>query len=599
MKHSQPFVPSSVSVLEPFARAGVFDAAEIHLADALIRHVTSSDPVADDVILGIALAALGRRLGHVCVVLDDAPELCRTATAGRTPREAALPALDPSALRASLAASPLVTNADDSTAPTATDELRPLVLDGGRLYLQRYHDHETVVLERLLERVGRTDGSPEPEETATAIAEDATAQQRAAIHAAAVRPATFLLGGPGTGKTWTIAQLMRLVSQRSDDHQPAAGIALAAPTGKAASRLTQAVTAVLPGAPEATTLHRLLGWLPGGAFRHDRHHRLPHDLIVVDETSMVDLPMMRRLLDALRPDARVVFVGDPDQLVSVEVGSALRDLVTPASGHQDGPLSPSIFVLDRVHRFEETSGIATLAAEVRNGDGDRVIEVLQAGAGVRWVDPADAQELAALRDEVATAAIEVATAARDGDARLGLDVASRLKVLTATRRGAHSLADWNDRLSARAGVDDRFDRLHTVGRPILVTANDRLNRVVNGDVGLVVAGPDGPVVALLDGADIRQVSPSRLRDVETWWAMTIHKSQGSEFDHAVVSLPDEPSPVLSRELLYTGITRAKRQLTLVASEAVVRDAVAHRVARASGLTDRLRRAHGTFDHVDP
>ncbi len=177
---------------------------------------------------------------------------------------------------------------------------------------------------------------------------------------------------------------------------------------------------------------------------------------------------------------------------------------------------------------------------------------------MRWVDPDDPDALAEIRTEVAAAAREVVAAAREGDAVLGLAAATRVKVLAATRHGALGLSGWNDLLSERAGVATRHGRSFEVGRPLMVTENDPWNRVVNGDTGLVVAGSDGPVVALADGADVRMISPSRLRAVETWWAMTIHKSQGSEFADAVVSLPAEPSPVLSRELLYTGVTPRRR-----------------------------------------
>jgi exodeoxyribonuclease V alpha subunit len=346
-------------------------------------------------------------------------------------------------------------------------------------------------------------------------------------------------------------------------------------------------------AAEATTLHRLLGARGNGTFRHDRSDPLPHDIVVVDETSMVSLPLMARLLDAVRPDATVVLVGDPFQLTSVEAGAVLGEIVgTAAARARGGPLAAKVVLLERVHRFSVDSAIAELADAIRLGEADRSLALLRAGVAgeLVWVDGEDDGGIARLRDEVAANAVEVIRAARAGDAGEGLRLAADLKVLCATRFGPLGVFRWSDEtedLVAHALPDSGVGRRWYVGRPVIVTKNDYFNRTFNGDVGLVVGTPSQPVVAFQDGDAIRSLTPSQLGDVDTWWATTIHKSQGSEFRRVVVTLPPAPSPVLTRELLYTAVTRAKERVTVVATESSLRAAIGRPVARASGLGTKL------------
>jgi exodeoxyribonuclease V alpha subunit len=244
-----------------------------------------------------------------------------------------------------------------------------------------------------------------------------------------------------------------------------------------------------------------------------------------------------------------------------------------------------------MHRFAENSSISALAQAVRLGDAEAAISLLSLEHhDVEWIRPDQTTDLRTLRRQVTDAAVEVVTAAVSGDADAGFRAAKDVKVLAATRRGELGMYDWNDRIEAAVAAAvshvNRFASWY-VGRPIIVTANDYVNNLVNGDVGLVVSHEGGARVAFGDGPTLRFLPPSRLDRVETWWAMTIHKSQGSEFIHAVVSLPDRISPILSRELLYTAVTRARERLTIVASEAALRAAIAHPVARASGLRERL------------
>jgi exodeoxyribonuclease V alpha subunit len=343
--------------------------------------------------------------------------------------------------------------------------------------------------------------------------------------------------------------------------------------------------------------------------------------VIVDETSMVSLTLMARLVEAVRPDARLVLVGDPGQLTSIEAGAVLGDIVGPAAtglrmraparraleratgraveaarapdgvGAGDG-----IVVLDRSHRFG--APIATLADAVRRGDGDATIAALRAGAGdVGWIeadlgDGSDPGSLAPLRAGAAAAARAVTRAAAAGDAAGALEAIGSFRLLCAHRRGPHGASTWRARIEGWLAAEiDGFAAQGAwyVGRPLLVTENDYGLRLYNGDTGVVVADPpDGRVVAAFERrGEIVRISPARLGAVDTVYAMTIHKAQGSQFETAAVVLPPASSPIMTRELLYTAVTRARTRLVVAATEDAVRAAVGRPVARASGLRERL------------
>lgn len=603
-------VPSAVAVLAPFVEAGVFGAAEVHLARTLVRLAAREDRRAgraprtldDRVLLAAAVAARAPRSGHVCVQLDEA---ARVVVDRRSDVDVvSLPWPEPVGWAAALVDSDMVATPD-----TALDTpVRPLVWDGRRLYLHRLWADEVRVAHDLRRRAARphTPASPVGPSLRSVFGTDPEGDRQ---HLAGVRAldghVAVVVGGPGTGKTRTVARLLAAALLTEPELQ----IALCAPTGKAAARMTDAVqTAVvqlegdaavpepvlarLRGA-EASTVHRLLGRRRGGGVRHDLRTPLPHDLVVVDETSMVDLPLMARLLDALRPDARLVLVGDPDQLASVEAGTVLADLAAPASASSaSSVLADRVVELTVAHRFAAGSDIAELAAAVRDGDADGVVGLLSSGRDdLDWVRPDEAAPLDSLRDRVVAASVDLVVAAREG--RLGdASAAARgLKVLCATRLGAMGLYDWTDLIElgvAEVVPDLRSGRRWALGRPFMVTRNDPVARVANGDTGVVADLHGRRVLAIDTGAATPMPVPvARLDQVEPWWAMTIHKSQGSEFDEVVVSLPIEDSPVLTRELLYTAVTRARRRVTLVADEATLRRAVGRPVRRASGLRARL------------
>jgi len=456
--------------------------------------------------------------------------------------------------------------------------------------------------------------------------------QRLAAAAAVLRRLAVVAGGPGTGKTTTVARIVALLLE-----QPEATpllVALAAPTGKAAARLQEAVGAEAARldvaddvrdallALEASTLHRLLGWRPGShsRFRHHRANRLPHDVVIVDETSMVSLSLMTKLVEAVRPDARLILVGDPAQLTSVEAGAVLGDVVGPAVAglrmrppaavalaaatgedvEAAGPpagvaVGDGIVVLDRVHRYG--GDIARLAAAVRAGDGDETLALLSDTPDdvVRWFpfDAASAapDDLAPLRELAVATGAAVRAAAAQGHATAALEALRRFRLLCAHRRGPHGARTWMARVEtwlAAAVPDFASEGAWYVGRPLLVTENDYPLRLYNGDTGVVVATGPGRVGAAFDrGGEVLAFAPARLGAVDTVYAMTVHKAQGSQFATSAIMLPEPTSPILTRELLYTAITRAQERVVLIGTEAAVRAAVQRPVARASGLRDRL------------
>jgi exodeoxyribonuclease V alpha subunit len=620
------------TVLSPFVEAGVFGAFEVELAATVLRLEPGAS--AED-LLALALAARAPRHGHVCVELDHVVDQVVSDEVGG-PLSGMLPWPESAGWADGLDRSPIVQRPD---AP-ADRRTRPLVWDGRRVYLERYWRYEVDVADELRRRA-EADPAPEPPGPSRHgdVVEGALDRlfgtepdsdqdlQRQAVRWALTHGVSIIAGGPGTGKTHTIARILAAAHLVAEGEGGEVQAALAAPTGKAAARMAEAVQSQLRAmqrdgvigtalaealsATEPTTVHRLLGHGDRTHFRHNHSDPLVHDLVVIDETSMVSLPLMAKLLAAVRPDARLVLVGDPFQLASIEAGTVMGDLVDrggvgaggwggdgvgggDGDGCAGGPLDGRVTELRRGRRFGAESGIAALAASVRVGDVDAVLGLL-AGArpDVAWIDEDDALGLATLRAAVEAAGVEVVEAALAGDADTALEAAGRIKVLAATRRGPFGLYEWTDRIEAVAASVLPPVQRHgpvPVGTPVIVTGNDPVNRLFNGDVGVVVLRDGNRTVAMGAGAgagDLRYLALARLREWERWWAMTIHKSQGSEYPHAVVSLPSAGSPILTRELLYTAVTRATSLVTVVGSEESIRAAVTRPVARASGLRDRL------------
>jgi exodeoxyribonuclease V alpha subunit len=377
-----------------------------------------------------------------------------------------------------------------------------------------------------------------------------------------------------------------LVAEQAGAARPR--IALAVPTGKAAARLQEAVqqeVAMLDAADQARlgelqamTLHRLLGSRPDSAsrFRHNRVNRLPHNVIVVDETSMVSLTMMARLLEAVRPGARLVLVGDADQLASVEAGAVLADLVDGLSARRD----VRVAALKTSHRFGAAIGL--LAEAIRVRDADRALELLRSGdEHIEFIEDDDATD--AMRSVLVPHALRLREAALFGADDVALMTLDEHRLLCAHREGPYGVRYWNRQVETWLSEETSQPPWSEwyPGRPLLVTANDYGLRVYNGDTGVVVNGPDGLRAVVAGSGGPLDFATSQPSDVETMHAMTIHKSQGSQADEVTVLMPTEDSRLLTRELFYTAVTRAKKKVRVVGSEASVRAAIERRAARAT------------------
>ena len=593
--------------LQRLAAAGHVSPIDVELGALLARKSTA---VLGDVgEIGVvaltgALLSAERARGNSCVDLG--------VMAGTSPwphEETTFP--DARAWRALLERSGLC---NDGSSPA------PLVLDGDRLYLRRFHAAER----RLAQAVGaRISAAAEPSLDDGCIAlfrrlfpASPTTDWQAVAAAAALRGRmTVITGGPGTGKTTTVARILALLLQR----EPSLRIALAAPTGKAAARLSEAIASGLATLPldevararaprTGRTLHRLLGYQPwNDRFGHDADRPLAEDVVVVDEASMVDLLTMDALFAALRPTARIILLGDPDQLASVDTGHVLGDLCSAASGCGDDHGEPlcdwferlsgvrvttssratalrdCVVRLHRSYRFERQPGIGALAMAVRAGEVGGALEALSSG---RYDDVRrrDAVDIVALLEPLGEPIDRYLASTTPAEA---LEALGSFRILCAHREGRAGVAGLNEAveraIGRRATRSAWYDR-----RPVLVTANDPSTGLFNGDVGVAFAAEGRTLVWFPDGGGgVRGVSPARLPAHDTAWAMTVHKSQGSEAEWVLLVLPDEAGPLLSRELLYTAVTRARRSVDIVGSEAVLAAAIARAARRASGLADRL------------
>lgn len=695
------------SALDSWVQAGWLRELDRSLAAFFSRLAPAADPL---VMLAAALAShqLGR--GHACLDLDSVLEDASRALA--LPPEGAQALQDDAALAveppsqwlrgvgrkqwiAALDAQPSLV----SHGPGAT----PLVRMGSRLYLRRYWQYEQSVRSEVARRVGMPTSAARPEaRRAMAAALDVlfpprpggnseTDWQKVACALAARQAFSIITGGPGTGKTTTVVRLLALLQQLALSSPSGAAplrIGLAAPTGKAAARLGESIDGAVAGLPfdrlqggqalraaiptTVSTVHRLLGSRPDTRhFRHDARNPLPLDVLVLDEASMLDLEMMSCVLAALRPEARLILLGDKDQLASVEAGAVLGDLCQRAdAGHYDSgtvqwlqavtgqpvdaslrddgghPLDQAVVKLRRSYRFGADSGIGLLAEAVNAGDEDRLRRLLAGGhadlstslqrAGQAGMDDAALRRLvvdgapdafagggqgrmengSAVPPPVGYGHYLRLMKARQPDAdaspdeldawaREVLQALGRFQLLCALRAGPQGVEGLNPRIASllrEQGLIEAEQGGWYPGRPVLVTRNDYALGLMNGDVGVALSVPS-VVPAGGGGADaarmqrrlrvafaapgqsggIRWVLPSRLRSVDTVFAMTVHKSQGSEFSHAALLLPQQVSPVLTRELVYTGVTRARHWFTLAASPEMVLAAAARRVERVGGL----------------
>ncbi len=605
---------------------GVLRAIDCQWIEQLAKHVGESST---SVLMAGALCSAYLGAGHICidlaVIWNRPPEgidreklQSLLADNGTTSIEAWCDILKASALVSSL------TNMSE----------RPMVLIGTRLYLFRYYQYEQQVLHYLRRQFDAAPFSVDTNLIAQLFPKqnDKVDWQKVAVANAASLPFAVISGGPGTGKTTTVTKLLALLVAQSFNCSSAQNkllrIELAAPTGKAAARLTESISKAKVDLPfseeikqaipdQASTLHRLLGSDFGRSrFKHNRENPLHLDVLLVDEVSMVDLPMMAKLIDALPSHARLILLGDKDQLASVEAGSVLGDLsfgiesvyfqpewanrlasltsenIVPFGNVSAPPISKALTLLRTSYRFDENSGIGHLAKTMNAGDSRGVLNCLQSDYGdVHWCIP----------DEKQTKA-DIATLAKGYDdyweaVKQGADINelyhifSRYQILTAVRQGEFGVEKINAHLEQYFYQRGRVKNPHVwyPGKAVMLTRNDAALGLFNGDIGLCVEDEfkrlrvwfmqsDGTFTGLL---------PSRLSEFEVVFAMTVHKSQGSEFERVALLLPVTPSPVLTRELLYTGITRAKKEFSLWGSSSLIRTAAETSIQRYSGLTDEL------------
>jgi exodeoxyribonuclease V alpha subunit len=629
-------------------------AVDLALADTLRR----LDPRTDErVLLGAALASLAVSAGHAA--FDPARPHWLLGHAEDLP--------DVDEWIAAWRASPWVSEpAQEDIASSAA----PLVLENGLLYLRRYREYERALatgLKRLAaQSLADTDLAAVQPLFAELFpqAEQGDRQARAAALSLA-QSLLLITGGPGTGKTTTIARLLLLLIAQADAQGVVPRIALAAPTGRAADRMSESLHAALAkldglstlrpawrdALPQrASTLHRLLGSRPGSPhFRHNAGQPLPFDVIVVDEASMVDLPLMAKLVDAVPNGARLILLGDRDQLPSVEAGDVLAAIgdaagdgdvlpgelalrLVPLLGNSDGgsdvsrdrtssavsdtPKQVDLFAeevldsssitvatyiaptsngsllfghrvqLQRGYRQSEELDLAPLADAVRNGDADTALSLLRSQSlrGVDFHEEAAGPLAPTTRQALLT---HWRTMAAETDPAAALASADRLRLLTALREGPQGAATLNAQIEeALAGVH-RDVYFH--GRLLLIAENSYRHGLFNGDVGICLRQPDGATAVFFPGGGegVRGFHPAALPAHLSAFALTVHKAQGSEFDQAWVVLPRQDARTLTRELLYTAITRARRQVHLFAHEEILRAALSRQAQRVAGLKQRL------------
>lgn len=533
---------------------------------------------------------------------------------------------------------------------TSTD--LPLVFDNGGMYLQRYYRYEVALANMIMQRISNTSSLNTDvskklfEQLFTTGTNDQIDWQKIAVCIAATRRFTMITGGPGTGKTTTVAKLLCFLHELDKARDKELKVQLVAPTGKASARLTESLHKAREGLPESLqsalnvesgTIHRLLGSRPNSIFfKHNQNNQLHIDVLIVDEASMVDLPLMCKLLEALPNSTRVVLLGDPNQLASVEAGSVLSDIcyaATSSTGsvqyndqtlstieescgqslpsqyrdNQSTLLQNSIVTLLESHRFTSESGIGKLAAAVVAGDAQGALSILQQGcADIEWQalnsqgqeseSPTDVR-LKRLVSPRVRSMLSYFKAAVTGDIELAFELLHQEQILCAQRNGVWGVAAINTAMEselAKQGVVDLSHRDYA-GRPIMLTENDYSLGLFNGDIGIVI--PDKELAGLnkvwfkMPSGEYKGFLVNRLPVHETVYAMTVHKSQGSEFAKVFLCLPEFDSGSgargASRELFYTGLTRARENFVLFAQQTTLMQCLNRACERSSGLAKRF------------
>jgi len=581
----------------------VFDPIDLHFARFMVQLSGSDKP---GLLLAAALLSRIGREGHTCLDLNE-------PLAALKEEDATIAAVDLPSTR------DWVSALQATAVVGAPGAFCPLILDAaGRLYLHRSFTNEAVLARGLL-RLNAQEQAFDRELLRTGLARlfpDEDPARKTACVIALSRSLCVITGGPGTGKTTLVVRILTLLLEQ----EPGLKIALAAPTGKAARRIEEAVRGgqgmpgkedgVTAGIPwEASTIHRLLG-MPRPRF--SASHPLPHDVIVVDEGSMADLAIMSRLVQALKPSSRLILLGDKNQLASVAAGYVLGDICDAGSSHaySDGLASlvesttgctlpaggapgmqDSLAELTTTYRFAEHSPIYRLSIEINEGNVPAVLEILRGSTGDELSSgklPAP-QELKAAAKDAVLRGYGPYLGAGDADASLGLY--DGFRILCPVREGPYGVGAMNrlaEGILREAGLIDPSS-LHYHGRPVLITENDYGLSLFNGDTGIILKDAAGEIRACFRdrGNAVRMISPMRLPGHETAWAMTVHKSQGSEYDRILIVMPQRDFPVLTRELVYTAVTRARTGMEIWTDPGILALAVGRRTRRRSGLNSLL------------
>jgi len=623
----KPFFETHTPEVQALMEAGVLSTLDVRFGQLMGRLSGSGD---FDLFLGAALASRSLSSGDVCLDLTRMGGAVLWEGSGHAP---AFRCPETGPWIQSLAQSPVVGTGDT---------FRPLVLDpAGRLYLYRYWNYEQRVAREIRRRAAGPPQGVDPDLLRLVLSalfphgpRNTLDLQAAAVYIAATSRFCVVAGGPGTGKTVTVAKMLALACSLQKPHPPK--MLLAAPTGKAAARLKASIRSAKERLPlpdvlkaripeEAVTLHRMLGVVPGNpGFRFHEAHPLPVDGVIVDEASMIALPLMAKLLSALPEQAGLVLLGDPDQLASVESGYVLGDIchsgvfegyatemaqgmeaafrldagVVPVRRGASRGLSDCRVTLRQQYRFSEESGIDRLSSAVRKGDPEAVLQILRSGphADLIWFPETRSPGRTEAFADGVTEGYRSGFSARNP--AVALEEMERFRILCAVNDGAFGVDALNihaERVLAQKGLVPSLPRLRSTpypGRPVVVTRNREAVGLFNGDTGILWGDTEDGIVAVFPGPGgiPRNFGLYRLPEHKTAYAMTVHKSQGSEFDTVFLVLPDRDIPLLTREWLYTGITRARRRVLLWGSPAVIRSAVSRKIERRSGLGDALRGA---------
>lgn len=615
------------SIINILYQRGIFSKINIHFAHFIANLCGDRDP---DIFLAAALVSRAAENGDVCIDLNDSAE--KVILEQYNGNDGLIcPKLDR-----------WLEKMWTSPVTGRPGQRKPLILDDhNRLYLYRNWEYESVLAADIKSRVNDTTAKLDIKRLIQSISKQYPKEdggildwQKIAAVTALLKKICIITGGPGTGKTFTITRIMALLIEQDIPTQPK--IYLAAPTGKAAARLQESIKQAIPGLncsdgiknaipTDVKTIHRMLRPKSNSPYFHyHRENTLPADIVVIDEASMVDLALMSKLVQAIPMNARLILIGDKDQLASVEAGSVLGDICDRDNLHGfseeyckqilqitnedlsaviDKPasspgLQDCIVVLRTSHRFTADSAIAGVSREVNRGNADKVIRLIEnaADSSIMWHEMGEGPAFFnLLAQRIIDGYREYLSSP---DPLSALQWLSRFKILCALRIGpfgVKAINKWAEQVLSQHGLiqlDLNISDPWYKGRPILITHNDYDLGLFNGDIGVTLPDPDSASEALYvffpagDG-EIRRYAIHRLPEHETVFAMTVHKSQGSEFDEVVLILPNKDYPVLTRELVYTGLTRAKKKFTIWAQASVLRNTIKRRINRISGLREAL------------